>query len=211
MTKIKICGITNENDLNAAIEFGADAVGFVAGLQFESHRNISPKLASKLVSMTPPFLTTVMVTVLNNIRETMDLFDEVDADILQIHGEIGIDTVEKISKMTNKKLIVGISPENKISRQMNGLVDAILFDSIGKLGAGGTGKINNWDLAREMKQELSMPVILAGGLIPENVVQAIEHVKPFAVDVSSGVEGPDGLKDHVLIKRFISNVRKIEK
>ena len=211
MTKIKICGITNENDLNAAVEFGADAVGFIVGLQFESHRNISPELASKLVSMTPPFLTTVMVTVLNDVGETMSLFDEVGADILQIHGGIEMETIEKIAKITNKKIIIGISPENKIAHQINGLVDAILFDSVGKLGAGGTGETNDWQLVREMKHKLDLPVILAGGLSSENVVQAIESVKPFAVDVSSGVEGQDGLKDHALIKSFISNVRGIKK
>tara|TARA_A100001037_G_scaffold295461_1_gene314591 strand:+ start:2278 stop:2919 length:642 start_codon:yes stop_codon:yes gene_type:complete len=209
MTKVKICGITNHEDLIASIEFGADYVGFIVDLPIVSHREIVPELANELVSETPTGVATTMVTILEEVERTVDLFEQVGADVLQIHGDFTIELIEEISDMIDKKLVVSIDPKNEIVDQVADIIDAIVCDSQGERGAGGTGKTNDWDRVRELKKETKLPIILAGGLTPENVSKAIDIVDPFAVDVSSGVEGPGGLKNHEAIREFIRSAHKI--
>jgi len=208
MTKIKICGITNDDDLSAAVKCGANYVGFIVDIPIESHRQISAKLAKELTSNTPSSVTTTMVTILENPKRTLDFFDQINPDALQIHGNFTFDVVQEISDVIDGKLIVSLDPNAEIANQLEGVADAILCDSQGERGAGGTGKTNDWDSVREFREETKLPVILAGGLTPQNVSQAINLVDPFAVDVASGVERPDGLKDHGAIFEFITNVHK---
>ncbi len=210
MTKTKICGITNEDDLVASIECGANYVGFIVDISVESHRKISPEFANELVSKVPSGVTTTMVTILEDADRTLDFFEQVGADALQIHGDLTLDVIQKVSDSIDGKLIVSVDPNATISNQLEGIANAALCDSQREKGAGGTGKVTDWESVRKFREKTKLPVILAGGLTPQNVSHAIRLVKPFAVDVASGVEGPNGLKDHSAIREFITNVHKVE-
>ena len=208
MTKVKICGITNSEDLIASVESGANYVGFIVDISVESHRQISPEMANELVSKAPAGVTTTMVTILEDLDRTLGLFEQVGADALQIHGSFTLDIIQEVLGSIDGKLIVSVDPNAIISNQLEGIADAVLCDSQREKGAGGTGETNDWNLVREFREKTNLPVILAGGLTPRNVSHAIKLVEPFAVDVASGVEGPDGLKDHNAIQEFITNVQR---
>ena len=202
--KVKICGITNLEDALCAQEAGADFLGFVFA---ESPRRIEPEKAKEIIeNISQPVQVTALF-----VNEKKDVVDSVIAtlgrvDLLQFHGE---ETPEYCGYFTDKKIIKAfrIKGEESIS-QIQGFnsVDFVLLDSYSEKAYGGTGKGFDLNLALKAK-EFDIPLFLSGGLNPDNVEKAILKVRPFCVDVSSGVEKNPGKKDHALVRRFINNVK----
>jgi len=213
--RIKICGITNKEDLQAAAAFGADAVGFVVGVK-SSPRNLQLSEARKLIKLVPLFVNSVVVTINESLEEIIEMYKHLQPTSIQIHGKkIQSDLKSLKEEIPNLFLIgsVKAAPFSAIkkSKDISKNVDAVLIDSYVKGKNGGTGVVHNWDLSLRIKEVIApTPLILAGGLKPENVADAIRSVQPYAVDVSSGVEKKPGIKDHKKIFNFIKNVKVIK-
>lgn len=213
-TRVKICGITNENDLCLAANAGADAVGFIVDVE-SSPRNLTVENASSLIRKVPIFTNSVVVTVSKDVKSLRDLCAILHPNALQIHSDRDFSDFKLLKKeFPNVFLIRAIKAypssveEKALFASKN--FDAVLLDSFVKGKYGGTGVVHDWKLSRHIKQIIDpTPLILAGGLNPENVTNAINYVKPHAVDVSSGVEKQPGIKDQEKIESFIKNVRKI--
>lgn len=201
MTRVKICGITRREDLQAAASAGADAVGFVVSVPVDTPREIPASRARDLVGATPPFLTTVLVTMPETVDSTVELARRVGADAIQVHGDVSADDLDAIAGTVDGSLIV--ATEYKRAPRVGELADAVLIDSTGERGRGGTGETHDWERTREVVGALDTPVVLAGGLDPGNVGEAVSTVDPHAVDVASGVERDGGLKDHDAVERFV--------
>jgi phosphoribosylanthranilate isomerase len=205
-TKVKICGITRLPDALAAVEAGADALGFM--FYEGSKRNLSPAAAAAIIRALPPFVAKVGVFVNASAETVRAVVAECGLDTLQFHGE---ETPEFCRQFAPLKVIKAFRIQDAASLKPlpDFAVDAWLLDSYVAGQRGGTGERFNWELAAQAK-ELGRPVILAGGLTPENVADAVQQVWPFGVDVSSGVETAPGQKDAGLVQRFVGLVREME-
>lgn len=201
MTRVKVCGFTDEGDLAAAVEAGVDAVGLIAGVTVETPRAISLTAASRLAETVPPLVTTVLVTMPTDAGQARDRIERVDPDVVQVHG-LDPEAVAALED-TAADVIVSVDPTDARLDAHAAAADALLVDSIDAEGGGGTGETHDWERTREIVESLDVPVILAGGLTPENVAEAVETVDPFAVDVASGVEREGGVKDHDAIAQFV--------
>ena len=200
--KIKICGITRPEDAEAAVEAGADAVGFMF---FEgSSRYVTTETARTIISYLPPFVAKVGVFV-NAARESIvRTIQETGIDTLQFHGDEPPEACRGFGLKTIKAFRV--QGKDMLALMPRYDVDAWLLDSFVTGQRGGTGVTFNWDLAVHACS-LGTPVILAGGLNPDNIERAVQQVQPFGVDVSSGVESVPGKKDAGLIATFIQRAR----
>ncbi len=210
--RVKICGITRKEDLDAAATAGADAVGFVVGVA-SSPRNIALEKAEKLIRQVPPFVKSVLVTVPKSIDE-FETYEKLNPDAIQIHGENLHAAASVRLKIPNTLLIGAVNANlanalNVVSRTTK-IFDAVLLDSFADGRYGGTGIVHDWELSKRVKQVIHpKPLILAGGLNPENVAEAVRTVRPYAVDVSSGVERQPGIKDYQKIMEFIKNAKDV--
>lgn len=201
MTKVKICGIKNLSDARFAVDYGADAIGFVFA---ESIRNVSKEKARAIVQKLPPFVTTVGLFV-NDTAETIEAICRFcGLDAIQLHGNERPSLLNKLKDFKTIKAF-RIRNEEDILPIKKYKPDAILLDGYSENKMGGTGTSFDWKIAKKIKT--LVPIILAGGLTHLNVSQAIKIVNPYAVDVSSGVESKPGKKDRKLIKRFIDAVK----
>lgn len=203
-TRIKICGITNLEDAHAAAALGADALGFI--FVPDTPRYIEPEDAKRIISDLPPFIITVGVFADVLPEVILQTVETCGLNALQLHGS---ETPEYCSEINGPKLIKAfrIKDRNSLSSIPAYRVSAYLLDTYVKGKKGGTGETFNWDLAAEAKKYGR--IIVAGGLTPENAAQAIKHVRPYAVDVGSGVEASPGKKDHSKVKAFIENIRAL--
>ena len=200
---MKICGITNVADAVASVDAGADALGFMF---FEnSKRNVSPALAAEIIRELPPFASKVGVFV-NATRDVIcRTIEQTGIDTLQFHGD---ETAAFCSEFAPMKVIKAFRIRDAASLHecSNYRDQAWLLDSFVEGIHGGTGVAFNWDVAVEATRRSRM-VVLAGGLKVETVAEAVRRVRPFAVDVSSGVESIPGKKDHAKVRDFIAAVR----
>jgi len=212
--KVKICGITREEDLAVAVAAGADAVGFVVGVA-SSPRNLTLKKAEKLIRKVPIFVDSVAVTVTNNINSLTKIYEKLKPDALQIHSE----NLSKASvireKIHDTPLIKALYMKTgnviKDAIEASSSFDAILLDSFVYGKYGGTGMVHDLEMSKQIKQTIEpKPLILAGGLKPENVKNAIHIVQPYAVDVSTGVESRLGIKDSQKVFEFIKNAKEAD-
>lgn len=201
MTRVKVCGITSHEDLGLVVEAGVDAIGLIVSVDVETPREIDPDLAVELARATPPFVTTVLVTMPETPESTVELASRIQPDVVQIHGPSTPGDLAYLSANVAGDVIKAVSPDE--AGVYETVADALLVDSLDETGAGGTGKTHDWDRTRELVEELSAPVVLAGGLTPKNVAKAVETVRPFAVDVASGVEVEAGRKDPDAVASFI--------
>jgi phosphoribosylanthranilate isomerase len=210
--RVKICGITRKEDLEAAAAAGADAVGFVVGVA-SSPRNISVSKAEKLIRQVPPFVKSVLVTVPRSIDE-FETYEQLNPDAIQIHGE-NLHAAASVRLKIPKTLLIGavnahLANTLDVVSRTSKLFDAVLLDSFANGRYGGTGIVHDWELSKRVKQVIHpKPLILAGGLNPDNVAEAVRTVEPYAVDVSSGVERQPGIKDHKKIIEFIKNAKDV--
>jgi phosphoribosylanthranilate isomerase len=202
-TIVKICGITSVADGIAAAEAGADALGLM--FHEPSPRNISIKTASEIARELPPFVIKVGVFVNAPEELVLRAIGECGLNIAQFHGDETPDYCQLFPVMTLKAF--RIKDVESLKRLPDYPTDAWLLDAYVSGKQGGTGEKFNWDLAIEA-QKLGKPIFLAGGLTPENVADAVRKVRPYGVDVSSGVEASPGKKDHAKVKAFIQAAKK---
>ncbi len=202
--RVKICGITNLEDALAAVEAGADALGFM--FYEKSPRNVPVNLAADIIRQLPPFVAKVGVFVNAAEDSVRRAAGECGIDTLQFHGD---ETPESCQGFAPLKVYKAFRVRGLESLQAlpSYQTDAWLLDSFVEGKPGGTGAKFNWDLAVESKK-LGRPIILAGGLTPENVADAVRNVQPFAVDVSSGVESAARKKDHAKLRMFIGAAKR---
>ena len=204
MVKVKICGITNYDDAAAAVDAGADALGFV--FFRESPRGLSSQDASRIIRRLPPFVATVGVFVNEPPAVIEETASTAGLSVVQLHGE---ESPEVCRSIISRRVVKAFRVRSLESLDAFGhykdLVSAFLLDTYSAAVHGGTGKVFNWDIALEAKQYGR--IILAGGLTPDNVGDAVRHVRPYAVDVSSGVESGRGRKDHLRMKLFIERAK----
>jgi len=201
MTRVKICGITNLDDALYAAESGADALGFV--FYPNSPRYIEPEAAQAIIQRLPPCVTTVGVFVNEPAEQVNEIIRLTGIQIVQLHGDESPEDCATIERPVIKAFQV--SEWFDVQHLSAYSVHAYLLDAYHPRQRGGTGHIFDWAIAREAKEYGR--IILAGGLTPENVRQAIEVVRPYAVDVSSGVEWSPGVKDREKVKRFLARAR----
>lgn len=208
MTRVKICGITTPEDRDAAITAGAHALGFTVDVPVDTPREITPEQAASLIQDVPPFVTTVLVTMPADATTALDLLDATGADAIQLHGTIPQTELETIHTTGSHATIIAVDPrshDHDHDPRIAGMADAVIIDSAREHGAGGTGRTTDWDAARRLRDTIGLPVVLAGGLTPDNVRAAVRAVDPHAVDVASGVERAGGRKDHTLVRAFVRN------
>ena len=202
--KVKICGITNLEDALFAAGCGADALGFV--FYSKSPRSITPDKAAAIIAKLPPFITTVGVFVNEVTGKMMKILEMTGIKALQLHGEES-PAACVIWRPVIKSFRIKDMSDLKALRQYPG-VAAYLMDSYSEAEYGGTGRIFNWDIAVEAKA--LGRIILAGGLTPENIEEAVRRVRPYAVDVSSGVEAEKGRKDLKKVREFIERAKRVQ-
>lgn len=222
MVKVKICGITSVDDALAAVEAGADALGlnFVGG-----PRQISLEQAGEIVRALPPFVAMVALVRFENGRlsdQELAWLDRQPIRYLQVYGEIGYMEIERLSRQGFVSIpVLGVRdasfPEQAakwLAPDNHRVTGAIVLDTSDPTRGGGTGRTFCWDWVVQARQAGRLtdwpPIILAGGLCPENVAEAIRTVHPFGVDVSSGVEkqGQPGIKDFIRMRMFVRNARQ---
>ncbi|MBI4556306.1 MAG: phosphoribosylanthranilate isomerase [Candidatus Hydrogenedentes bacterium] len=202
-TKVKICGITNLDDALAACDAGADALGFnFAPEARKRNRYIAPDDAWRIVEKLPPFVLKVAVCVnapSEEVRRYLEFLDRV-----QLHGEESPEYCADIAARAIKvfRVAEGFQPEAMLVYP----TAAFLLDAAVPEMRGGTGHTFNWEVAKRASA-LGRPLILAGGLTPENVAEAVRQVRPYAVDTAGGVESAPGKKDHERIRIFIRNAK----
>lgn len=212
--RVKICGITRTEDLDAAIDAGADAVGFLVGVP-SSPRNLAIPKAKQLLSQVPIFVDSVIVTAPQTVKDLVEICESLKPSAIQIHGKKRFVASEVRESVKGSRLIKTVYVKadclNEESLEDLKNFDAVLLDSFTKGKYGGTGRIHDWTVSKQIKEVVApVPVILAGGLNPENVKEAILAVKPYAVDVASGVEDSPGIKDHKKVRAFVENAKQIK-
>lgn len=203
--RVKICGITRVEDALAAVAAGADAIGLV--FYAPSPRAVTAEQARAIISALPPFVTTVGLFV-DMPREELDsVLATVPLDLLQFHGDESPEACRRHGRPYLKAL--RIRPGDDVPALIDHYPEAsgVLLDTYVPGTPGGTGEAFDWSLVPSAP---SRPVVLAGGLTPGNVAEAIRRVRPYAVDVSGGVEASKGIKDPALIRAFIDAVRSAE-
>jgi phosphoribosylanthranilate isomerase len=201
-TRIKICGITTLDDARCAVAAGADALGFV--FYTKSPRYITAEAASEIIAALPPFVTTVGLFVNMAGRDIEKTMETARLNVVQLHGdELPKDCIIPGYPVVKAVRIKSADSLKGVDRYP---VSALLLDAWNDDYYGGTGEQFDWQLAKTFTADC--PVILAGGLNPDNVAAAITTVHPYAVDVSSGVEVAPGQKDHDKIYQFIQQVRQ---
>jgi phosphoribosylanthranilate isomerase len=214
MTKIKICGITNLRDLEIVTNTGVNAFGVIVEIP-SSPRSINREKAKKLIEKSPLFISSVSVIAPESLEEALEICDYIKPDAVQIHKK-GFNIREFSESTSGIRVIKPVSAFDLRSFLSESKIldycDAILVDSSTSNQLGGTGKIHDWNMSRRIRETINpKPMILAGGLSPENVKEAIETVKPYAVDACTGTEGTPGIKDPHKVREFISAVRETER
>ncbi|WP_374593885.1 phosphoribosylanthranilate isomerase [Aquabacterium sp.] len=203
-TRIKICGLTRESDVLDAVAAGADAIGFV--LYEKSPRYVSPARAAELAALLPPFVTPALLLVNASGQAIEAALQAVPHALLQFHGD---ETPEQCRRAGRAYLRAARMTENfdlvDFAQQFSG-AQAILLDAHVE-GYGGGGKVFDWSL---IPTNVPCPVVLSGGLTPANVIDGVLQVRPWAVDVSSGVESAKGIKDAALMRQFCAAVREAD-
>jgi len=202
MIRVKICGITHLEDAHAAVEYGADAVGFV--LYRQSPRFIEPSQVQNIISKLPPYVTAIGLFVDEEVSVIQKTVESCGLDMVQFQGNESPEICNPFQQRAIKA--IHVKNEESLFHLSQFHVRAFLLDTFLEGEYGGTGKQFDWDLA--VKAKPFGTIILAGGLTPENVREAVQKVRPYGVDVSSGVEGAiKGKKDHEKIKRFIEEAK----
>lgn len=214
-TRVKICGLTRTEDIAAAAAAGADALGFV--FYAASSRAVTASQAAHLIASVPPFITTVGLFVNASIAEVREVLAQAPLSLLQFHGDETPQQCAQIAAAVRRPFlrVARIGPDTSaadlleyeaIYRSASPLFSGLLLDTLVEQ-YGGSGKVFDWSL---IPKELALRVVLSGGLSVQNVADAVQRVRPHAVDISSGVEAAKGIKDAAKINAFIRAVRLAE-
>ncbi|HMS83918.1 MAG TPA: phosphoribosylanthranilate isomerase [Nitrospira sp.] len=207
MVKIKICGITNVEDAKVAVAAGVDALGFV--MYRKSPRFVEASVVKRIVAGLPPFVLPVGVFVNEEPNRVRELMDECGLALAQLHGDETVPYCQDLGRPILKALRLKDRGTFLALAEFQGRanVRGFLIDAFSNQAYGGTGQTVDWTLAQEAAR--STPIVLAGGLTPVNVADAIARVHPYGVDISSGVELSPGKKDHEKVKAFIAAARLV--
>ena len=198
--KVKICGMTQLKDALFAVDQGATAVGFI--FYNKSPRSVTKKAAREIIAKLPPFVDTVGVFVNETAERVNKVADYCGLDLVQLHGEESPAFCRKINRRVIKAFrIKDLQSFKKLEKYS---VSGFLLDTFSENLHGGTGKVFDWNLAHRAKK--MGPIILAGGLTSRNICQAIRQVRPYGVDVCSGVEKEPGIKDPEKVRAFLKNI-----
>ena len=205
MTRIKICGLTREQDVSAVASHGADALGLV--FYEKSPRHVGVEQAARLAQGVPPFLSIVGLFVNPSVDYVREVLAKVPLDVLQFHGEEAPEFCAQFGRPYLKAIRVKPGVDLVQCAAAYKAAQGLLLDAYVEGTQGGTGESFDWAL---IPQNLSLPVILSGGLHAGNVAEAIRRVRPYAVDVSSGVEAAKGIKDAAKVAAFIKEVKNVD-
>jgi len=207
MTRVKICGITSVEDALLAASSGVDAIGLV--FYHKSSRFVSIEQAVEIVSALPPFITTVALFMNPSEDYVYEVIEGVHCNLLQFHGDESATFCETFGHAYIKALPMGDDGNETLHAviEQHTASQGWLLDSHTKGGMGGSGETFNWQI---VPSGLQHPIILAGGLTPDNVAEAIRTTEVYGVDVSSGVESAPGIKDADKIKRFMQEVKRVD-
>lgn len=211
-TRVKICGVTREQDLQVAIQAGADALGFV--FYPPSPRYLTPEAAAPLIAAMPPFVTSVGLFVNASLEELRAVIKLAPIQLLQFHGDESAQECHRLASAVNRPFIRAfrVKPDTSAAdlleceaeyRAASPLFQGLLLDTFVD-SFGGSGKVFDWSL---IPKELAPRVVLSGGLSVQNATDAVVRVRPFAVDISSGVELSKGVKDAAKVQAFVQAVR----
>ncbi|MCK4335100.1 MAG: phosphoribosylanthranilate isomerase [Candidatus Aenigmarchaeota archaeon] len=209
---VQIAGITNLDEVLMIEKAGADSIGFV----LESHEGMTKEYAKEIISKMENLGRSVLITYLNTAKEVKQVMEYLGLKYVQLHAKTEISEILEMRKsMPWLKIVKSVNVKGMESieeaKEYEEHVDYILLDTqdpeTGKLGA--TGKTHDWDISRKIVKKVEVPVILAGGLNPDNIEEAIKKTKPFGVDVHTGVEGEDGLKSEEKVKLFIERAKGV--
>jgi phosphoribosylanthranilate isomerase len=209
LIKVKICGVCTAEDALKCVEAGADAVGMLLA---PSPRRITIEKAGDIVESLPPFVTPVMVMMPSSAEEAVEAARAINPGAIQLQGDEPPEMLLKIKRALPgariiKAVHIGGGGELEKAKAYEEVADAILLDTMSP-GRGGSGQTHDWSVSGMVVASIKKPVVLAGGLGPHNVADAIKAVRPFAVDVASGVEAEGRVKDMALMKTFIKNARE---
>lgn len=218
MTRVKVCGLTREEDVDAAADAGADALGFISGIP-SSPRNLPISRAASLISRVPLFATSVLVTSADALVAESDAVKRIAPGAIQLYSSsFSPETIRNsfhcrllkpytVSRAESDEGAAAVAKAKDAARGY----DALLTDTYRRGYEGGTGLTSDWTVCAAIRKAiLPTPLILSGGLRPENVELAIATVAPFGVDVSSGVESAPGVKDHAKVRAFVSKAKDAE-
>lgn len=209
--RVKICGTATFADLDCAVAAGADAVGFLMGITHVTQDAVTPETAAAMVATLPPFIVPVAVTHLTNPSDLIRIVELSRCTTLQIQDMVTPDDIAEVREALPYLRImkaVHVMDESAIAtaKYFSDTADAILLDTRTADRIGGTGITHDWNISAKIVKECSCPVILAGGLTPENVTEAIIRVRPYAVDVHTGVK-KNGVRDAERTRAFVANAR----
>jgi phosphoribosylanthranilate isomerase len=207
-TRIKMCGLTRSKDVEFAVSQGTDALGFI--FYKKSPRNVFPDFVREMVSKLPPFVDSVGVFVDRDREEVEEIVEYCGLSHAQLHGKEDFKYCERVERYASpchviKAFRVSETTKSADFTPYDDVVHGYLLDTYAKGNAGGTGKTFDWNIINRL--DLQRPLILAGGLSPENIEEAIKTIRPFGVDVNSGVEVEPGVKDHSKLMELVRLVR----
>lgn len=207
-TRVKMCGTTNRYDAEEAVKAGVDALGFI--FVEASPRCISPENAREIIAELPPFVDCVGVFVDRDPKEVEEIIAYCGLSYAQLHGSEDPKYCERLARHTApckviKAFRVGVETQADLVVPYSEVAQGVLLDTYSKGIAGGTGQTFDWRIVERLR--LKLPLILAGGIFPENVGEAIRQVRPFAIDINSGVERVPGVKDIDKLHALMEQVR----
>jgi len=207
MVRVKVCGITNYQDASMAVQLGAHALGFIFA---PSPRQVTPEKARDIIRAIPPLAQAVGVFVDEDPATIRRIMRFCGLDLVQLHGDESPDVCHELMPYAIKAFRLKDESSLSAIKSYRGRVRAILLDRYMEGKKGGTGRTFDWDLAIRAK-DFEIPAILSGGLNPDNISEAISLVKPYAVDVNSGIEQSPGKKSPVLMSKLMEIIRKMER
>ncbi len=206
MIKVKICGITDHDDAAMAVRLGADALGFIFA---PSPRQITPARARDIICGVSPFVKTVGVFVDEDLAVIRQIRRFCGLDMIQLHGNETPEFCRELMPLTIKAFRLRDESSLGMLKPYSGCVRALLLDTYQEGKMGGTGKTFDWSLALSAKG-LEIPLVLSGGLNPSNIRNAVSKVRPYAVDVNSGIEERPGKKSPFLMKKLMETIKRTE-
>lgn len=213
MVRVKICGIRSLEDALASVAAGADTLGFHVGL-VGARAPLESGSAAKIIAELPDSVSSVMVTSVVEPERLIELARTTAAKTLQLYGDATPETILAVKKAlpsVHVWKVLNVADENSITdaKKYEQSADAIALDTFNKETGvrGGTGKTHDWNISRKIVESISIPIVLAGGLTPDNVAEAIKTVRPYAVDVNSGVSNTDGTKDLEKVRKFVERAK----
>jgi phosphoribosylanthranilate isomerase len=209
---VKICGTTSEADAELALSAGAGGLGFLIGLEYPSDDEIEPGAARAIIEKLPPFVASVLVTHRDDPAWIARTAREIGCNTIQLHGRLAAERLPTLRELVPwAKLVKTIHVDGPAAlaeaEATAEFADALLLDTRTETRLGGTGLTHDWTVSAAIVRRVRKPVVLAGGLTPENVRDAIATVRPWAVDVNSGVEDARGRKDPARVQSFVERAR----